>query len=83
MEFPPLRKEFAEIAETLAREGAEFIGFQDSPRGRLFLFSDIFTGTTLALVEFEVCPEAVSRRLQESRNSRASEGSKRDLADSL
>jgi hypothetical protein len=69
MEFSLRPKELAEIARTLAHQGAEFIGFQDGPRGRLFLFLDVFTRTTLAVRESEASIEAVLHRLQESRNS--------------
>jgi hypothetical protein len=61
----------AEIAETIEAQGAEFTGLQDAPKGRLVLFIDAVTRTTLALPECEVSAEAIARRLRDSRKQHA------------
>jgi hypothetical protein len=58
-----------EYAEVIRREGGEFLGIQRGPRGALVLFTDPESRTTLAVRELEFCPEAVSQRLQESRQA--------------
>ena len=56
-----------EYAEVIRDAGGEFLGIQRGPRGALVLFTDPESRTTLAIHEFEFCPEAVSQRLHESR----------------
>lgn len=56
----------------ISAQGAEFRGIQESPRGRLVIFTDAVTRTTLALRESELSAESVSQRLKESRESYAS-----------
>jgi hypothetical protein len=61
------RARMTELAETIEAQGAEFTGLQDAPRGRLVLFMDALTRTTLALPECDVSDAAIARCLQESR----------------
>jgi len=61
-----------QIAQTIAAQGAEFRGLQNTPRGALVMFTDAVTRTTLALLESEFCAETVSLRLQQSRDLFAS-----------
>jgi len=58
-----------EYAEVIRREGGEFLGIQRGPRGALVLFTDPESRTTLAIRELEFCSQAVSQRLQESRQA--------------
>ena len=67
----PEQRRLAAIAETIQAQGADFTGLQDTPGGRLVLFTDAVTRTTLALPECEVSAEAVARRLDEARRRRS------------
>jgi hypothetical protein len=54
-------------AEVIRSQGAEFLGIQPGPCGALILFGDPTSWTTLAVRELEFSPQAVSQRLQKSR----------------
>jgi hypothetical protein len=56
-----------DYAEVIRSQGAEFLGIQLGPHGALVLFNDPTSWTTLAVYELEFSPQAVSQRLQKSR----------------
>jgi hypothetical protein len=56
-------------AEVIRAQGAEFLGIQFGPYGALVLFNDPQSWTTLAVYELEFSPQAVSQRLQRSRQA--------------
>jgi hypothetical protein len=58
-----------EYAEVIRAQGAEFHGIQFGPLGASILFVDPKSRATLILSEGEFSPDAVSRRLQESRQA--------------
>lgn len=59
--------DLAEIGRQITEEGAEFRGMQEGPCGRLVLFDDPLSRTTLALAESDFSVEALRRRLLKSR----------------
>ena len=54
-------------ASVIAQQDAVFLGIQHGPRHNLVLFADRENQSTLAVMEHEFSPDAVSRRLQSSR----------------
>ena len=56
-------------AEVIRTQGAEFLGIQPGLRGPLVLFTDPVSRTTLAVHELEFSPQAISQRLQTSRQA--------------
>ena len=58
-----------DYAEVIRIAGGEFLGIQSGPRGALILFTDPESRTTLAVHELKFCPQAVSQRLQDSRQT--------------
>jgi hypothetical protein len=56
-------------AEVIRAQGAEFLGIQPGLRGALVLFTDPESRTTLAVHELEFSPQAISQRLQRSRQA--------------
>jgi hypothetical protein len=58
-----------DYAEVIRVAGGEFLGIQSGPQGALVLFTDPKSRTTLAVHELKFCSKAVSRRLQESRQT--------------
>jgi hypothetical protein len=59
-------RDYAEVIRSL---GAEYVGIQFGPRGALVLFNDPASWTTLAVDELDFSPQAVSQRLQKSRQA--------------
>jgi hypothetical protein len=59
-----------DYAEVIRAQGAEFIGIQHwGPQGGLVLFADPTSWTTLAVYELEFSSQAVSQRIQKSRQA--------------
>ena len=58
-----------DYAAVVRSVGAEYVGIQFGPHGSLILFTDPESRTTLAVAELEFSPQAVSHRLQESRQA--------------
>jgi hypothetical protein len=56
-------------AEVIRAQGAEFLGMQPGLHGELVLFTDPESWTTLAVYELEFSPQAISQRLQRSRQA--------------
>jgi hypothetical protein len=56
-------------AEVIRAQGAEFLGMQPGLHGPLVLFTDPESWTTLAVHEVEFSPQAISQRLQRSRQA--------------
>ena len=56
-------------AEVIRAQGAEFLGMQPGLHGALVLFTDPESWTTLAVYEVEFSPQAISQRLQRSRQA--------------
>ena len=56
-------------ADVIRSQGAEFVGIQFGPNGALVLFNDSASRTTLAVYELDFSPQAVSQRLQKSRQA--------------
>jgi hypothetical protein len=56
-------------AEVIRAQGAEFLGMQPGLDGALVLFTDPESWTTLAVYELEFSPQAISQRLQRSRQA--------------
>ena len=56
-------------ADVIRSQGAEFVGIQFGPKGALVLFNDPTSRTTLAVYELDFSPQAVSQRLQKSRQA--------------
>jgi len=70
--YVPLMNDLHYYETVVEQQGAEFQGIQMGPKGALILFADPKLRTTLAIAEPEFSPEAVSRRLQDSRHTFAS-----------
>jgi hypothetical protein len=58
-----------DYAAVVRSVGAEYLGIQLGPHGSFILFTDPESRTTLAVAELEFSPQAVSHRLQESRQA--------------
>jgi hypothetical protein len=56
-------------AKVIRAQGAEFIGMQLGVHGALVLFTEPESRTTLAVYELEFSPQAISQRLQRSRQA--------------
>ena len=64
--MPNSERDYAAVVRSV---GAEYLGIQLGPHGSLILFTDPESRTTLAVAELEFSPQAVSNRLQESRQA--------------
>jgi len=69
MKMAEVLVDLSEVMRLIAEQGAKFCGIQESPRGRLILFNDPVSGTTMALAEPEFSAEALELRIVASRRA--------------